>query len=216
MAAVADLRLVEEDVALLGLGLGLVEGPLAPAPMEVAVARAGQLGQAAPAGAARRSVRRPSERVRSVAQAVPAPAQTAALGRTRPIQVGLPTDSSRRRGVLVLVEVVVEATEEGADRASEEVVGVEEVEHLPLVVHLVVLVLLGVDRPSEAVAIAACMAVEVVTVTMAPSRPFVTLLLCTVCWNPGWTRARALLAVVAAEEEEGINSKAGRNRRPSP
>ena len=191
MAAVADLRLEE------GALLGLIEGPLVLAPMEVAVlvAKAGRRALAAPAGAAAlRSVRRPSEIVRPAA---------------------LPTDSSRRRGVQVLVGAVVEATEEGADRASEEVVGVEEVEHLPLVVHLVVLVLLGVDRPSEAVAIAVCMAVEVVTVTMAPSRPFVTLLLCTVCWNPGWTRARALLAVVAAEEE-GINSKAGRNRRPSP
>lgn len=211
MAAVADLRL-EEDVVL--LGLGLVEGPLAPVPMEVAVARASRRAQAAPAGAALRSVRRPSERVRSAAQAVPVPAQTAALGRSRPTD--LPTDSSRRRDVLVPAEAVVEATEEVEDRASEEVVGAEEDGRLPLVVRRVVLVLLGVDRQSEAVAIAACMAVEVVTATMAPFRPFATLSLCTDCWNLGWTRARALLAVMEEEEEEGINSKARRNRRPSP
>ena len=167
MAAVADLRLEE------GALLGLIEGPLVLAPMEVAVlvAKAGRRALAAPAGAAAlRSVRRPSEIVRPAA---------------------LPTDSSRRRGVLVPAEAVVEATEEGADRASE-VVEVEEVEHrlLPLVAHLiVVLVLLGVDRPSE-----------------APSRPFVTLSLCTACWNLGWTRARALLAVAVKEV----------GRRPSP
>lgn len=173
MAAVADLLLEEGAV----LALGLAEGPPVPAPMEVLVARAaGRRALAAPAGAAAlRSVRRPLEIVRPAA---------------------LPTDSSRRRGVLVLVlvEAVVEATEEGADRASE-VVEVEEVEHrlFPLVAHLlVVLVLLGVDRPSE-----------------APSRPFVTLSLCTACWNLGWTRAGVLLAVVV--KEEGIN-----NRRPSP
>ena len=229
VAAVTAMAM-EMEMAAVGLRLEgdaaatvLVDGPLV-------AARAAQRAQAAPAGAARRSVRRSSERVRSaVAAAVrillvvlPARIAVVLVGRSRPID--LPTGSSRRDVLVSSLVGVAEASGE-AGRASEaeaEAEGAgEEVECrplLPLVVRHVGPVLLGADRQSEGVAIAACTATEAVTATAPASRLFGILRLFTGCCNLGWTRAavaRALLVVVAAEIKQ-INNKGGQNRRPDP
>ena len=226
--AVVTAMAMEMEMAAVGLRLEgdaaaivLVDGP-------PVAARAGPRAQAAPAGAARRSVRRSSERVRSAAVAaavrilvvLPARIATVPVGRSRPID--LPTDSSRRDVLVSSLVGVAEASGE-AGRASEaEAEGAgEEVERrllLPLVVRHVGPVLLGADRQSEGVAIAACTAAEAVTAMAPASRLFGILRLFTGCCNLGWTRAavaRALLAVVAAEIKQ-INNKGGQNRRPDP
>ena len=221
------------EMAAVGLPLEGDAAAIVPVDGPLVAARAGQRAQAAPAGAARRSVRRSSERVRSVvavavAAAVrilvvlPARIATVPVGRSRPID--LPTDSSRRDVLVSSLVGVAEASGE-AGRASEaeaEAEGAgEEVERrplLPLVARHVGPVLLGADRQSEGVAIAACTAAEAVTAMAPASRLFGILRLFTGCCNLDWTRAavaRALLAVVAAEIKQIIN-KGGQNRRPDP